>query len=164
MDNRAAVIFSTQIKPEWLDYNDHMNVAYYVLIFDKAGEQLVSDLGLSEVVTKETGISWMVLENHVTYDNEVVLDQLVEIRAQLLDYDNKRLHLYFEMLGKNEDGTEYRASTLEQMVMCVDLRIRKSCDFPATVAEKIESMASEQSNVPKPNNIGRTIGIRRKTN
>ncbi|MGB0466281.1 MAG: thioesterase family protein [Pontibacterium sp.] len=162
MHNKASVIYSTPIKPEWLDYNNHMNVAYYVLIFDKAGEQLVGELGLSEAVTEKTGISWMVLENHITYDNEVVLDQLVEVRAQLLDYDSKRLHLYFEMWGKNDDGTEYLASTLEQMAMCVDLKLRKSCEFPANVAENIQQMEKAQADLAKPDNIGRTIGIRRK--
>lgn len=155
------VIYRTRIKAEWLDYNNHMNVAYYVLIFDKAGENLVSDIGLSEEVTQETGISWMVLENHITYNNEVVLDQPVEIRFQLLDHDNKRLHLYFEMYAQNDDGSEYLASTLEQMAMCVDLNVRKSCHFPQSVAAKIQQIADEQSNLPKPENIGRTIGIRR---
>jgi acyl-CoA thioester hydrolase len=162
MNNRACVIYSTHIKQEWLDYNNHMNVAYYVLIFDKAGEKWVADLGLGETVTQKTGISWMVLENHITYDNEVVLDQPVEVRALLLDHDSKRLHIYFEMYAKNEDGSEYRASTLEQMAMCVDLNTRKSCDFPASMAEKILLKASAQVDLNRPDNIGRIIGIRRK--
>jgi len=162
MSERASVIYSTSIKPEWLDYNNHMNVAYYVLIFDKAGETLVSDLGLSEAVTKATDISWMVLENHVTYNNEVVLGQQVDVRAQLLDYDAKRLHLYFEMYGQNEDGSEYLASTLEQMVMCVDLSVRRGCQFPEQVAASIAELSGQQETLPKPENIGRTIGIRRK--
>jgi len=161
MSNRAPVVYSTPIKQEWLDYNNHMNVAYYVLIFDKAGEHLVSDLGLSEAVTKATDISWMVLENHITYNNEVVLDQPVEVRAQVLDHDSKRLHLYFEMYAKNEDGSEYLASTLEQMAMCVDLKLRKSCEFPAEVATRIEQLSQAQAGLTKPTNIGRVIGIRR---
>lgn len=162
MTQRAPVIYQTKIQQAWLDYNNHMNVAYYVLIFDKAGEALVSDIGLSEAVTKATDISWMVLENHVTYNNEVVLDQTVEVRAQLLDHDAKRIHLYFEMYGQNEDGTEYLASTLEQMVMCVDLAARKGCEFPEDVALNIDQLAERQHNLEKPNNVGRTIGIRRK--
>jgi acyl-CoA thioester hydrolase len=161
MNDRASVIYSTHIKHEWLDYNNHMNVAYYVLIFDKAGEKLVGDLGLGEAVAQKTGISLMVLENHVTYDNEVVQDQPVEVRAQLLDHDNKRLHLYFEMYAKNDDGTEYLASTLEQITMCVDLKVRKSCEFPASMVENILLKASEQTDLNRPDNIGRIIGIRR---
>lgn len=162
MNTRAPIIFRTRIKPEWLDYNNHMNVAYYVLIFDLAGVELVSQLGLSEAVTEKTGISWMVLENHITYNNEVVLDQPVEIRCQLIDHDNKRLHLYFEMYAYTEQGVEYLASTLEQMAMCVDLNSRSSCEFPPEVAEQINAMATLQSELTTPANIGRKIGIRRR--
>lgn len=161
MSNQAPVIYTTKIKPEWLDYNNHMNVAYYVLIFDEAGVQLVTDIGLSEAYTKNTDISWMVLENHITYNNEVVLDQPVEVRAQLLDYDAKRLHLYFEMYGQTPEG-EYLASTLEQMVMCVDLNARKACEFPEEIALGIDQLAKSQQALERPENIGRTIGIRRK--
>nr|WP_320134893.1 thioesterase family protein [uncultured Amphritea sp.] len=162
MPDTAEVIYRTRIKPKWLDYNNHMNVAYYVLIFDLAGSELVGRLGLSEAVTKATDISWMVLENHITYNNEVVLDQPVEVRCQLLDHDSKRLHLYFEMIAKNADGTDYLASTLEQMVMCVDLSSRRSCAFPTAVAQNIELMATEQTSLTTPSGIGRTIGIRRR--
>ena len=162
MSSRAPVIYQTSIQSEWLDYNDHMNVAYYVLIFDHAGEEVVKSLGLGAEVSQETGISWMVLENHITYNNEVVLDQPVEVRMQLLDHDSKRLHFYFEMYAKNEDGSEYLASTLEQMAMCVDLNARKSSVFPEMIMANIEQLAAEQKDLPKPENIGRTIGIRRK--
>lgn len=162
MSHTMPVIHSTRIKPEWLDYNNHMNVAYYVLIFDHAGEHLVEQLGLTEDYIQRTGISWMVLENHITYNNEVVLDQPVEIRFQILDHDSKRMHLYFEMYAKNEDGSEYLASTLEQMAMCVDLNVRKSSAFPEEIATKLNALAAEHAELPKPENIGRTIGIRRK--
>ncbi|WP_428036355.1 thioesterase family protein [Amphritea sp.] len=162
MTIKAPVIYRTRIKPEWLDYNNHMNVAYYVLIFDLAGVELVSQLGLSEAETEKTGISWMVLENHITYNNEVVLDQPVEITCQLVDHDSKRLHLYFEMFALADDGSQYLASTLEQMAMCVDLNSRSSCEFPASVTNQINAMARQQSDLPTPENIGRRIGIRRR--
>lgn len=158
----APVIYRTRIKPEWLDYNNHMNVAYYVLIFDEAGVELVADLGLSVEVTEKTHISWMVLENHITYNNEVVLDQPVEVTCQLIDHDAKRLHLYFEMHAQAEDGSTYLASTLEQMAMCVNLETRRSCEFPAEVSAAINAMAEEQAALPRPENIGRSIGIRRR--
>ena len=162
MSERAPVIYRTRIKPEWLDYNNHMNVAYYVLIFDEAGVDLVTSLGLSEEQTRATDISWMVLENHITYNNEVVLDQPVAVTCQLLDHDSKRLHLSFEMHADDGKGGQYLASTLEQMAMCVDLKARSSCPFPASIAEKINAMATAQAALPQPENIGRTIGIRRR--
>lgn len=159
METLPLVIHTTTIKPEWLDYNDHLNVAYYVLIFDQAGEALVHSLGLGEAVTRTTGISWVVLENHITYDQEVTLGQTVDVRMQLLDYDRKRLHLYFEMHVRGREG--YLAATLEQMLMCMDLNARRSTPFPDDVQDHIQSMAEQQSHLARPANIGRKIGIRR---
>ena len=159
MNELSPVIYSTGIKPAWLDYNNHMNVAYYVLVFDLAGESLACSLGLGEEIAKTTGISWMVLESHITHDQEVSLGQEVEVRMQLLDHDHKRMHLYFEMYLKGSNG--YLASTLEQMVMCVDLKERRSASFPDEVLAKIKSLAQQQSHLKRPDNIGRKIGIRK---
>jgi len=159
MDSLRPVIHTTTIKPEWLDYNDHLNVTYYLLIFDQAGEVLVASLGLGEGVTHATGISWVVLENHITYDNEVKLGDTVDVSMQLLDHDQKRLHLYFEMHVKGDQG--YLASTLEQMLLCVDLKKRRSTRFPDNVQAEIQSLSRSHTNLPRPGNIGRQIGIRR---
>ena len=159
MNKRPTVIYSTEIKPEWLDYNNHMNVAYYVLVFDLAFEELLLSLGLGEQRAKTAGISTMALESHITYDREVSLGQEVEIRMQLLDYDHKRMHVYLEMHVKGSLG--YLASTLEQISMCVDLNERKSASFPAEVMAKIKNLSQQQSHLGHPDNIGRKIGIRK---
>ena len=154
-----TVIYSTEIKPKWLDYNNHMNVAYYVLIFDLAFEALLLSLGLGEKIAKTTGISMMILESHITYDQEVTLGQEVEVQMQLLDHDHKRMHLYFEMYVKGKNG--YLASTLEQLSMCVDLNKRKSISFPEEITAKIKALAEQQSHLGRTLNIGRKIGIRK---
>jgi len=159
MDSLRPIIHTTAIRPEWLDYNDHLNVAYYLLIFDQAGEALVHSLGLGEGVTRVTGISWVVLENHITYDNEVTVRDIVDIHVQLLDHDQKRLHLYFEMHVKGDKG--YLAATLEQMLLCVDLNERRSTLFPDNVQAEIQSLTRRHANLPQLWNIGRQIGIRR---
>jgi acyl-CoA thioester hydrolase len=159
MDNTLPVIYATEIKPEWLDYNNHMNVAYYVLIYDLAFEELLRSLGLGGERAKITGISTMALESHITYDQEISLGQDVEIRMQLVDHDHKRMHLYFEMYVQG--AGRYLASTLEQISMCVDLNERKSASFPAEVMEKIKLLSEQQSHLKRPENIGRIIGIRK---
>ncbi len=159
MNKLPTVIYSTEIKPEWLDYNKHMNVAYYVLVFDLAFEKLLLSLGLGEEGARTTGISTMALESHITYDQEVSLGQDVEIRMQLVDHDHKRMHLYLEMYVKGSSG--YLASTLEQISMCVDLNERKSAAFPEEVMAKIKTLSQLQSHLGRPDNIGRKIGIRK---
>lgn len=153
-------IYTSEIEPQWLDYNNHLNVAYYVLIFDRAGEKLVDTLGLGEQETRRTGNSWAVLENHITYDREVLLGQTVEIGVQLLDYDQKRLHLYFEMYVTSPE--QYLAATLEQMIMGLNLKTRRSTDLSAHVQANIKTLAQEQLPLQPPANIGRKIGIRRR--
>jgi acyl-CoA thioester hydrolase len=159
MNKLPTVIYSTEIKPEWLDYNNHMNVAYYVLVFDLAVEELLLSLGLGEEGAKTTGISTMALESHITYDQEVSFGQDVEIRMQLIDHDHKRMHLYLEMYVKGSSG--YLASTLEQISICVDLNERKSVSFPDEVMAKIKTLSQQQSHLERPDNIGRKIGIRK---
>lgn len=159
MNKLPTVIFTTEIKPEWLDYNNHMNVAYYVLVFDLAFEELLLSLRLGEERAKRTGISTMTLESHITYDQEVSLGQEVEIRMQLIDHDHKRMHLYLEMYLEGRSG--YLASTLEQISMCVDLNERKSVSFPDEVMAKIKTLSQQQSHLERPHNIGRKIGIRK---
>ena len=159
MDSLRPVIHTATIKQEWLDYNDHLNMTYYLLIFDQAGEALVDSLGLGEGVTRATGISWVVLENHITYDNEVTLGDMVDVSMQLLDHDQKRLHLYFEMHVMGDKG--YLAATLEQMLLCVDLKKRRSTRFPDNVQAEIQSLSRSHADLPRPGNIGRQIGIRR---
>ncbi len=153
-------LYQTDIKKEWLDYNDHLNVANYVLIFDEAGVALFDHLGMGEAYSMETGGSWVVLENHVTYDLELVLGDKVKVTTQIIDYDAKRLHLYHEIhkLGGEVEGP---SSTCEQMTMFFDLNARRAAAFPEHVMENITRIANQQKTLPKPANIGRTIGIKR---
>jgi acyl-CoA thioester hydrolase len=159
MNDSAPIIHTSEIQPEWLDYNNHLNVAFYVLIFDQSGEALMQSIGLGEGVTRETGFSWVALENHVTFDREVTLGQTVDVRIQLLDHDAKRLHIYLEMHVRGANG--YLAATQEQMLMCIDLRQRRSAPFPKEVQASIEAMARQHAQMAPPANIGRKIGIRR---
>lgn len=159
MNKLKAEVFTTEVKPEWLDYNNHMNVAYYVLVFDLALEQLLLSLGLGGESAKTSGISTMALESHITYDQEVALGQKIEVRMQLVDHDHKRIHLYSEMHAQGDPG--YLAATLEQISMCVDLNERKSAAFPAAVMAQVNALSQRQSHLPRPVNIGRKIGIRR---
>jgi len=153
------ILYTTAIKPEWLDYNQHMNVAYYLLIFDLAMEELLRSLGLGEKAARNRNISVMVLEAHILYDREVSLGQTVEVSAQLVDHDRKRLHLYLEMHVQGGGG--YRAARLEQLLLGVDLKQRRAASFPEDVMTGITRLAQCNAGLARPESLGRTIGIRR---
>lgn len=159
MQNRPPVIYTTMVPPEWLDYNQHMNVVNYVRAFDLAVEELLRSLGLGQTVAETRYVSVMALEAHITYDREVSLGQRLEVRWQLVDHDSKRLHLYLEMHVLGEDG--YRAARLEQLLLCVNLKQRHATTFPQEVETEITRLALRHADLPRPDSLGRKIGIRR---
>ncbi len=141
---------------EWLDYNDHMNVAYYTLAFDNAGEELLKSAGMGHEYTQTTQNSWMVLEGHITYQNEARLGDLLLIKSRVLDCSTKAAHLYQEMYRG-----ETLLSTQEQLMLHVSLATRRTSPFEPAVLTALQAMQAAQQDLPRPEWIGRRIGIRR---
>ena len=114
------------IKKEWTDYNEHLNMAYYVLIFDKAWEVILEKFKMGEHSAKTTKMSTMVVETHTTYNNEVKQGEEVEIILTFFDHDKKRLHFRLEMLEKS---TKKLSATMEWISLYIDLKERKVAEF-----------------------------------
>jgi acyl-CoA thioester hydrolase len=144
------------IHPEWIDYNGHMNVAYYVLIFDLGTDALLDYLGMDAAYRARTGYSTYVLESHITYERELKEGDPYRVTAQLLDADAKRLH-YFETLYREPDDTP--AATTEIMLMHMDMATVRSIPMPDPVAETVASLMQAHAGMPRPSQAGRVIGI-----
>ena len=114
------------IKKEWTDYNNHMNMAYYVLIFDQVWEIMLQKFKMGEDSAKNDKMSTMVVETHTTYNNEVKEGEEVEINLTFFDNDKKRLHFKMEMLEKT---TKKLSATLEMLSLYIDLNKRKVAEF-----------------------------------
>ena len=114
------------IKKEWTDYNNHMNMAYYVLIFDQVWEIMLQKFKMGEDSAKTNKMSTMVVETHTTYNNEVKEGEQVEINLTFFDHDKKRLHFKMEMLEKT---TKKLSATLEMLSLYIDLNKRKVAEF-----------------------------------
>ena len=114
------------IKKEWTDYNNHMNMAYYVLIFDQVWEIMLQKFKMGEDSAKTDKMSTMVVETHTTYNNEVKEGDEVEINLTFFDHDKKRLHFKMEML---ETTTKKLSATLEMLSLYIDLNKRKVAEF-----------------------------------
>ena len=128
-------ISTEKIKKEWTDYNGHMNVAYYVLIFDlNAAELLMNKFNMGEKSAKETNKSTMVVESHITYNQELLEGDEVDLNLIYFNHDKKRLLYKFEMIHKTK---KYLASTIEILSLYVDLGKRKVAEFED---EKIKIM------------------------
>ena len=122
------------IKKEWTDYNNHMNMAYYVLVFDQVWEIMLEKFKMGESSAKTSEMSTMVVETHTTYNNEVKQGDEVEIKLTFFDHDKKRLHFKMEMI---ETKSKKLSATLESLSLYIDLSKRKVSEFEN---EKIELM------------------------
>ncbi len=120
---------------DWVDYNGHMNVAYYVLIFDVyGGEILMSGFNMGENSAKNTKKSTMVVESHITYNQELAEGDEVNVNLTYFDHDKKRLLYKLEMIHNEK---KFLASTIEVLALYVDLDKRKASEFEN---EKVEIM------------------------
>jgi len=147
------------VLPEWIDWNGHMNVGYYVVAFDKATDTLCRQFGVGWEYTREKIGMTFVLEAHVTYDQEVKEGDPLRITTQILDHDAKRLHFIHKMYHATED---YLAATNELMLMNIDHATRRSAPWPAFAMARIAKLAAAHASLPRPRQAGRIIGIKRK--
>jgi len=148
-----------RVAPEWIDYNGHMNVAYYVVLFDRCIDEFFTLLDIDAAYVKRENSSTFTMESHITYQRELAVDTPVKMTLQIVDFDEKRLHLYVEMHHAEE---EFLSATWEQMALHVDMNAKRASVFPKDVLEKIDQMYQAHKTLPPNSNIGRTIGIRRK--
>ena len=131
----SILLSSQKIIKEWIDYNDHMNVSYYLLIFDKYGADVLNNnFKMGEHSAKTTGKSTMIVESNITYNQELKLDDEVNVNLIYFNHDKKRLQYKMEMIHKKE---KYLASTIEVLALYVDLNTRKVSEFEN---EKIQIM------------------------
>ena len=114
------------IKSEWTDYNKHLNMAYYVLIFDKAWEVILEKFKMGEHSAKTEKKSTMVVETHTTYNNEVKEGEEVDVFISSFDHDKKRLHYKLEMYEKSKN---ILSATTEVLSLYIDLNFRKVAEF-----------------------------------
>ena len=130
----SVLLTTKKIIKEWTDYNNHMNLSYYILVFDMGAEVILSKFKMGEHSAKTTKKSTMVVETHTTYNNEVKEDDEVDVSLTYFDHDNKRLHYKLEMHDKAKNVL---SATTEVLALYIDLDKRKVADFES---EKIKIM------------------------
>ena len=118
----SVLLTTKKIIEEWTDYNNHMNLSYYILVFDLGAEVILSKFKMGEHSAKTTKKSTMVVETHTTYDEEVKEGDEVDVVLSHFDHDNKRLHYKLEMYNKAKNTL---SATTEVLSLYIDLNIRK---------------------------------------
>ena len=122
----SLLLTTTKIINEWTDYNGHMNLAFYILVFDKGAEKILSKFKMGEQSAKTTKKSTMAVESHTTYNNEVKENEEVDVYLSYFNHDKKRLHYKLEMYEKSKN---ILSATTEVLSLYIDLNVRKVAEF-----------------------------------
>jgi len=128
------ILKTEKVIKEWTDYNGHMNLSYYILIFDNAAEVMLTKFNMGGDSAQNDKKSTFAVETHTTYDQEVKLGEEVEVHLTYLDHDKKRIHYRVSMFHKEK---KYLAATTEVLSLYIDLNRRKVAEFEP---EKIKIM------------------------
>ncbi len=146
------------VEPGWIDYNAHMNMGYYTVLFDRAADEAFEALGFGPGYRDATGCTTYSAEFHIRYLKELKLGERVRSAFRIVDFDAKRFHTFQELML--EDGRV--VATGEGMVLHVDQSGPKVAPMPGDIQARLREMAEAHAQLPRPDGVGRSIGIRRK--
>ena len=139
----SMILKTEKIIKEWTDYNGHMNVAYYINIFDRAADLMLDKFKMAGESAKNDKKSTFVVETHTTYDQEVKLGEEVEVYLTYLDHDKKRIHYKVSMFHKEK---KYLAATTEVLTLYIDLNQRKVAEFEPEKIKIMDDFINENKN------------------
>jgi acyl-CoA thioester hydrolase len=156
--HRPAPFLSSamQIEPQWIDYNGHLNMAYYNVMFDRAIDEFWLELGIGPTYMKTRGGSTFTAECHVRYLREIHLGDPVQVSVLLLGADEKRLHTFEELRHASEG---WLSATSENISVHIDIGLRKTAPFPPDIMARIAAVAKLHAAAPRPEGIGRRVAM-----
>jgi acyl-CoA thioester hydrolase len=145
------------VRSGWIDENGHMNMGYYVVVFDYATDAWLDFIGLSRSYKAARGVMTFSLESHVTYRRELREGDELRFTTQLLDFDEKRIHYFHRMLHAREG---YLAATNELMSLHVSRETRRSAPMAREILEGLEEIRGAHRSLPIPPQVGRVMGLK----
>jgi acyl-CoA thioester hydrolase len=143
-----------RVEPQWIDYNGHLNMAYYNVLFDRAVDEAYELIGIGVDYLKVHKHSTFTAEAHIRYLRELNDGDAVRVTFQLLDYDAKRVHYFEQLLHATENWV---SATSENMTLHVDMASKKVVPFPETVMRTLAAMKAAHAALPRPEGVGRSI-------
>jgi acyl-CoA thioester hydrolase len=147
------------VEPQWIDYNGHMNMAYYNVLFDRCADDAFEVLGMGPDYVNSRNLSVYTAEIHVCYIREIHEGDRTVCSFQIVDHDEKRLHIYKEL--RHEDG--WLSATSETLYLHIDMSGPKVAPFPPDIFSNVSEMAAAHVALGRPERAGRSIGIKRKS-
>ena len=165
-DNKIDRPYSTpiilpeqEVLKEWLDYNGHMNVAYYTLAFDKSLDIFLEDLlGIGETHAYKNNQGPFVVQAHYHYLNEMRLNEKFHVRLFVVDCDKNKMHLCMEIYSLFQEKV---IAVVEQVLLNVNLKLRKSEPYPPWAFERLIKLKNTHKNASLPSAFGKSIGLKK---
>lgn len=151
-----VVEYEDVVRPEWIDSNGHMNLAYYVVVFDLATDKLYATLGIGDAYREASGNSCFTAETHTLYEREVRVGERLLVHTWLLGSDAKRLHYFHELF--HVDSGE-RSAAQELMALHIDMRIRRVAPFPDEQRAALAAAVARYAPSELPKGAGRRIAM-----
>lgn len=148
--------YRDRVRPEWTDHNQHLNVGYYVLVFDFATDEWLDYVGLTDAHREAEQVSTFCLEGHITYQREVREGDALRFTTQLLGFDEKRIH-YIHKMYHLEEG--YLSATNELISLHVSQATRRSTPMTPAILEWLEVLQRAHDTLPRPPEVGRVMGL-----
>jgi acyl-CoA thioester hydrolase len=147
------------IEPAWIDYNGHLNMAYYLVLFDRGYEAAAKMLGMGADYARTRRMTTYTGDARIAYLNEVHQDADLVTSYQILDHDEKRIHAFQQL---RHAGNGKVAATCESLTLHIDMEGPKVCAFPPDIMERVEALAACHAGLPRPAGVGKPIGLRRR--
>lgn len=144
------------VRAEWIDNNWHMNMGYYVVVFDLATDEFLRWVGLDEAHRRERRVTTFCLEAHVTYHREVRAGDPLRFTTLLLAHDAKRIHYLHEMYHATQG---YLAATNELMSLHVSEATRRGAPMAPEILARLARIQKAHDALPRPPQVGRAVGL-----
>ena len=149
-------VYRDRVRPEWIDNNHHMNMGYYVVVFDLATDTWLAWVGLDEAHRRAQRVTTFCLEAHVTYHREVREGDPLRFTTRLLAFDAKRIHYFHEMYHA-EAG--YLASTNELLSLHVSQETRRASPMTPAILQRLAQIQKTHDALPRAPQVGRIMGL-----
>ena len=150
-------LYRSEVQPSWVDYNGHMADAFYLWAFGEAGEDFFRFVGI-DAAYRAAGASFYTVETHLNYYKEMHNGDALRVDTQLVDVDEKRLHLFHRMFNAEEQVV----ATNEIMLLNVDTGRAKSAAMPPAVTEALAAVWAVHKEMPAPKELGHVMRVKQR--
>ena len=149
-------VYRDRVRPEWIDHNGHMNMGFYLVVFDFATDEFFREVGLDAEHRRARRVTTFALEAHVTYHREVREGAPLRFTTLLLGHDAKRLHYIHAMYHAEE---HYLAATNELMSLHVSEETRRGAPMAPEILDRLGPIQAAHDRLPRPPQVGRRMGL-----